>query len=84
MKLGRVIGNITATVQHAFYDNRKLLVVELEGGGQMIAIDTVQSGLGDRVLILDEGNGARQVLDDKSAPVRSVIVGVVDVVTADG
>jgi microcompartment protein CcmK/EutM len=84
VKLGRVIGSITSTVNHSFYDDRKLLVVELTDGAfeslgsQLIAIDTVQAGVGDRVLVLDEGNGARQVLDDTSAPVRSVIVGVVD------
>jgi len=47
----------------------------------VIAIDTVDAGTGDRVLVLDEGNGARQVVASKDAPVRSVIVGVVDAVT---
>ena len=81
MKLGRIVGTITSTVNHPFYDGHKLLVVALDAGGEMIAVDTVQSGVGDHVLVLDEGNGARQVLDDKSAPVRSVIVGIVDAVT---
>ena len=47
-------------------------------GKYLIAIDTVDAGIGDRVLVLDEGNGARQILDDESAPVRSMVVGVVD------
>jgi microcompartment protein CcmK/EutM len=33
------------------------------------------------VLILDEGNGARQILDDAEAPVRSIVVAIVDAVT---
>jgi len=40
------------------------------------------AGPGDRVLVLDEGNGARQVFDSREAPVRSVIVGIIDAVTA--
>ncbi len=88
MILGKVVGAITATVNHGFYDGEKLLVVELTDsnfaslGKQMIAIDAVQAGVGDRVLVLDEGNGARQIVADDAAPVRSVIVGIVDVVTA--
>ena len=45
-----------------------------------ICVDVVQAGVGDRVLVLDEGNGARQILGRKVAPVRAVIVGVVDAV----
>ncbi len=93
MKLGRVIGTVVSTVNHPSHDHRRLLVVELTdpefrardaahgGPQQLIAIDSVQSGVGDHVLILDEGNGARQVLCDKSLPVRSVIIGIVDAVT---
>ena len=87
MKLGRVVGTITSTVNHAFYDGRKLLIVDLTDaafeslGSELIAIDNVQAGVGDHVLILDEGNGARQVLDDDAGPVRSVIIGIIDTVT---
>ena len=87
MILGRVIGALTSTINHPFYDAKKLLVVErTDAAGApladyLIAIDTVGAGAGERVLVLDEGNGARQVLASKSAPVRSVIVGIVDDVT---
>lgn len=86
MIIGRVIGNITSTINHPFYDGRKLLVVEKlddEGkaaGGYLVAIDRADSGPGETVLVLDEGNGARQVLESKNGPVRSVIVGVIDAV----
>jgi ethanolamine utilization protein EutN len=48
----------------------------------LIAVDTVAAGAGERVLVLDEGNGARQVLASSDAPVRSVSVGVIDHVEA--
>ncbi len=46
----------------------------------LIAVDTVGAGEGERVLVLDEGNGARQVLASANGPVRSVIVGIIDAV----
>ncbi|MCE7959735.1 MAG: hypothetical protein DYH06_17625 [Acidobacteria bacterium ACB2] len=46
----------------------------------MIAVDSVGAGVGELVLVLDEGNGARQVLAAEGAPVRSVVVGIVDAV----
>ncbi len=90
MILGRVVGEIHSTINHAFYDARKLLIVERTepggdpAGGYLIAIDVVDAGPGDPVLVLDEGNGARQVFASSNAPVRSVIVGVVDRVAAAG
>jgi len=88
MIIGRVVGAITSTINHPFYDAKKLLVVERtsESGSPLadylVAIDTVDAGPGDRVLVLDEGNGARQVVASANAPVRSVIVGIIDAVTA--
>jgi ethanolamine utilization protein EutN len=87
MTLGVVRGSIYSTIHHPFYASRKLLVVDLvdaEGqatGKYLVAVDVVDAGVGDRVLVLDEGNGARQVLADPAGPVRSVIVGIVDDVT---
>src|SRR5690606_28131205 len=84
MILGVVCGTITSTINHPFYDGRRMLVVDRTdasfrpSGKYLIAIDTVDAGVGDRVLVLDEGNGARQVLADETGPVRSVIVGIVD------
>jgi microcompartment protein CcmK/EutM len=84
MILGRVIGTITSTINHPFYDAKKMLVVErIDASGApladyLIAIDTVDAGTGDRVLVLDEGNGARQILGLDPGAVRAVIVGIVD------
>ena len=84
MILGRIIGEVHGTIKHSFYVGKKLLIVEKishEGvatGDYLIAADTVGAGAGERVLVLDEGNGARQVLESVDGPVRSVIVGVID------
>jgi ethanolamine utilization protein EutN len=84
MILGRVTGNVVSTIHHPIIDGRKLLLAERldqEGkptGAYIIALDGIGAGRGETVLILDEGSGARQLLDDASAPVRSIIVGIVD------
>lgn len=87
MILGRVIGSTHATIQQPFYNGRKLLVVEKRradgtaGRDYVVAVDTVDAGVGDEVIVLDEGTGARQVLQSKDGPVRSTIVGIVDAVS---
>jgi ethanolamine utilization protein EutN len=82
--IGRVTGEIHSTINHPFYNSKKLLVVEKTDpsgkptGDYVIAVDVVDAGFGERVLVLDEGNGARQVFDSADAPVRSVVVGIID------
>jgi microcompartment protein CcmK/EutM len=82
--LARVAGRITSTIHHGTLGGRKLLVcdtLDADGkpaGGYVIAIDLVGAGAGETVLVLDEGNGARQLIGVKDMPVRSVVVGVVD------
>jgi ethanolamine utilization protein EutN len=84
MIIGTVRGDIVSTINHPFYIGKKLLVVEKEDfvgkpGGYLIAIDSgVGAGVGERVLVIDEGNSARQVVADANAPVRSIIVGIID------
>ena len=84
MMLGTVKGTITSTINHPFYTGKKLLVVEKEDpagkpSGYLVAIDGgVQAGVGDRVLVIDEGNSARQIVGDANAPLRSIIVGIID------
>ncbi|MDR0993083.1 MAG: EutN/CcmL family microcompartment protein [Verrucomicrobiota bacterium] len=89
MILGKVIGNIYSTIHHPFYDGKKLMAVEKiepDGSpavGYLVAVDHAGSGPGEVVLILDEGNGARQVLASADGPVRSVIVGIVDAINEE-
>ena len=84
MYIGRVVGTVVATIKdEAFYGRKLLLVDRLKLDGQPdghydIAIDVAQAGLGDTVMVIDEGNGARQVINRDPAPVRAVIVGIVD------
>ncbi len=86
MILGRIIGSVVSIIHHPVVEGRKLLVAERldpsgrPTGGYIIAIDAIGAGQGETVLILDEGNGARQILDDTDAPVRSLVVGIVDAV----
>lgn len=84
MKIGRVGATVVSTIKHPALDGRRLLLVDLldlEGratGRDLIAVDAVGAGAGETVLVLDEGNGARQVLKAPEAPVRAVIVGIID------
>ncbi|MCH7874036.1 MAG: EutN/CcmL family microcompartment protein [Gemmatimonadetes bacterium] len=87
MYIGKVIGSVVATIKISHLEGRRLLVVDrldLDGretGSYDIAVDVAQAGPGDTVLVLDEGNGARQILRIDPGAVRAVIVGVVDEVT---
>ena len=86
MILGRITGSVVSTIHHPIVDGHKLLVAErLDQNGRptgayVIAFDAIGAGQGETVLILDEGNGARQILDDSEAPVRSIVVGIVDAI----
>jgi ethanolamine utilization protein EutN len=80
MKLCRVEGNVVGTVHHPVYDGQKLMVVQpVDGGDSFLAVDRVQAGVGDIVLVNQEGNGARQLLKlGTDVPIRSLIVAIVD------
>ena len=90
MYIGKVIGTVVATVKISHLEGRKLLLVDQvdlhgqETGYYDIAVDVAQAGPGDTVLVIDEGNGARQILGLDPGAVRAVIVGVVDEVTVGG
>jgi microcompartment protein CcmK/EutM len=90
MKIGRVVGTVVSTINSPVFDNRKLLICDLLGtdgkatGGYTIAVDAVDAGAGEVVLILDEGNGARQIVQQDPAPIRAMVVGVIDEMVVDG
>jgi microcompartment protein CcmK/EutM len=90
VKLGRVIGRVWATAKHDTLERRKLLLVRpltVDGearGEAYLAVDSVGAGAGERVLVLDEGTGAGQVLGLDAPPIRTVIVGVVDEIRTAG
>ncbi|MCB0304784.1 MAG: EutN/CcmL family microcompartment protein [Calditrichaeota bacterium] len=84
MILGKVCGQIYSTINHPFYDHKRLLVIDRltpEGtpaGDYLIAVDSVGAGAGETVLVIDEGNSARQVVGEAEAPLRSIVIGIVD------
>lgn len=84
MKLAKVAGTVVATIEAPIFEHQRLLLCDyLAPGGDftgdyVIAVDTVDAGVGDTVLILDEGTGARQIMEVSIAPIRALIVGIVD------
>ncbi len=84
MKLGRVIGKVWATAKEETLEGRKILLVrptDVHGrphGEALLALDTVDAGPGDPVLLVDEGGSAGIALGLDNPPIRTVIVGVVD------
>jgi ethanolamine utilization protein EutN len=91
MNLCRVLGTVTATEKHPAFAARRMMVVQpvdesqQPAGKSFLAVDeSSQSGPGDLVLVLREGNGVRQVLGDRTLPIRSLIVAVVDAVDVPG
>lgn len=90
MFLAEVLGTVVSTVQHPALAGEKLLllrVLDPEGnpsGKTRIALDRAGAGTGERVLVVDEGNAGRQLVGRANAPVKTVIVGVVDYVELGG
>lgn len=92
MFIGEVVGNVWGTRKHESIAGKRLLLVrpidpltEKPLGDAQMALDGgVDSGPGSVVLVMDEGGSARIVLKDEEAPVRTIIVGVVDCVVSGG
>ncbi len=85
MKLARVVGTVVSTICSPIYEDRRLLLCDyVVAGGEptgryVIAIDVVDAGAGETVLVLDEGNSARQILRrEPDGEVRAVVGGIVD------
>jgi len=89
MKVGRVAGTVVSTINIPLLDRHRLLLCDVEdaeGGisGYTIAVDVVDAGVGDKVLILDEGSSARQILGLEWGAIRALVVGIVDELFVDG
>lgn len=85
MILAKVIGNVVSTIKVNGYDSKKVMIVkpiDPKGnfnGKSFLAIDTVQAGAGDTVLILEEGNSARILIKEpETYTVKCVIAGIID------
>lgn len=90
MLLARVVGNVVATQKNAKLEGCKLLLVQpvdMDGaprGAAVLAIDSVDAGVGDRVLLIQDGRSAQLLLGKGVAAVDAAIVGVVDAVELAG
>jgi microcompartment protein CcmK/EutM len=87
MRCCRVVGPLWAAAKHPAFTGRTLFVVQpvdehgADIGASFVAIDNVQAGAGDQVIVLTEGTGVRQILKAGDlVPIRSMIVGIVDAV----
>ena len=85
MYIGRVTGTVVSTIKHKLFDGQKLMLVtrlNLDGSDTTtydICLDDVQAGVGDVVVVLDEGSSARQIIGKRgTGPARAIIVGIVD------
>jgi microcompartment protein CcmK/EutM len=89
MQIARVVGSTVATIKDEKLVGRKLLIVREADergnavGRPYVAIDTVDAGAGDLVLIA-AGSSARQTTLTKDTPVDAVIMAVIDSLEVDG
>jgi len=90
MYLGKVVGDVVSTHKNERLAGKRLLLVRrlslaMEPEGvETICLDVVDAGVGDRVLVVQEGSSARKILADDWIPVQAVIVGVLDRVDLHG
>ena len=84
MLIGRVVGQGVSTVKHRSLHGWRLLLVQplatdgAEDGVPLLAIDMLGAGNADRVILSNDGAGARELIGVKSSPVRWMILGVCD------
>ncbi len=84
MILGRVLGEVVATRKHPSHERRKILMVQpvtpdgRDRGEVVLALDGVDAGVGDRVLVVQEGYAAMVAVNRPASPIDMSIVAVVD------
>lgn len=92
MFTAKVVGNLWATQKSEGLKGLKMLLVQnldpktgkLFGIPQMAVADKIDAGIGDTVLVMDEGGSARVILERDTAPVRTIIVGIIDQISTEG
>jgi ethanolamine utilization protein EutN len=87
MIIGRVIGDVVATQKHPSHEGRKILLVQpldLDGsdrGDALLALDAVDAGTGDCVLVVQEGWSAMTAVGRPQTPIDMAVIGVIDKIT---
>lgn len=90
MYFGAVVGDVVSTHKNDRLEGKRLLLVRRldlamkPEGAEIVALDVVDAGVGDRVLVVQEGSSARKIFQDDWIPVQAVIVGVLDRVDLEG
>lgn len=88
MQLARVVGTVVATRKDPRLEGKKLLVVRTitpdgkDDGNYLVAVDTVDAGFRETVLIV-QGSSARMAVECKDRPVDTAIIGIVDTIRLD-
>ena len=84
MLIARVVGELVATQKHASHEGRKLLLVQplnLDGsnrGDAVVALDAVDAGVGDRVLLSTDGYAASSSVGRPQSPIDMAVIGFID------
>lgn len=84
MLIGRVLGELVATQKHPSHENLKILLVQplnLDGserGDALVAVDSVQAGLGDKVLLATDGYAAFSSAGLPPSPIDMAVIGIID------
>jgi microcompartment protein CcmK/EutM len=84
MLIGKVIGEIVATRKHPSHEGQKILyvqIINLDGsdrGNPVLAFDAVDAGVGDRVLMTQEGWSAMTSVGKPASPIDMAVIGVID------
>lgn len=85
MFLAKIKGNIVSTPKNKFLIGHKLLIVHpinyygnFIGQKEFIALDLIDAGIGDSVLVVQEGDAVEQILGHSNCPVNTMIIAVVD------
>lgn len=84
MKICRVTGTVHSTAQDSSLAGERILVtqpLDLDGaaaGAPLLALDRVDAGVGDMVLLHKEGGGARILLGNDRSPVQCIVIAVLD------
>jgi microcompartment protein CcmK/EutM len=87
MLIARVIGDIVATQKDPSHNARKILLVQpmnLDGsdrGEAVLALDAVDAGVGERVLLSAEGFSAMTAVGRPNSPIDTAVIGIIDEVT---
>lgn len=84
MLIARVIGELVSTQKHASHDGQKTLIVQplnLDGtdrGDAVVAMDAVDAGIGDKVLLITEGFSAMTAVGRPNSPIDMAVIGIID------